>query len=121
MVFSKDDKERWTHPGSVYPPTDEAYIRELETYIKEIHEPFGGVEASDAQFAKYQQAAKLLNEAIPALRDKHPDRWVSMDESGNLTVADTHEELITALTAKGMYSGHFPFEFLNSKPRRRTF
>ena len=78
MVFSKDDKERWTHPGSVYPSTDEAYIRELETYIKEIHEPFGGVEASDAQFAKYQQAAKLLNEAIPALRDKdtRTSTWV---------------------------------------------
>ena len=55
------------------------------------------------------------------LREKHPDQWVSMDENGNLTVADTHEELIAALTAKSLYSGHYPFEFLNTKPRRWTF
>ena len=50
MVFSKDDKERWIHLGSLYPPTDEEYIRELEAYLDEIHKPFGGIEASDAQF-----------------------------------------------------------------------
>ena len=121
MVFSKNDKERWIHPGSPYPPTDEKYIKELESYLDEIHKPFGGIEASDAQFTRYLQAAKLLDEAGPALREKHPDQWVSMDENGNLTVADTHKELIAALTAKGRYSGHYPFEFLNTKPRRWTF
>ncbi len=121
MAFDKHCQETWIHPGSPYPPTDEVYIRELESYIEKVHEPFGGIEASEAHFTRYLQAAKLLDEASPTLREKHPDQWVSMDENGNLTVADTHEELIAALTAKGLYSGHYPFEFLNTKPRRRTF
>ena len=121
MVFSKDDKERWSHPGSPYPPTDEEYISELEAYLDEIHKPFGGIEASEAHFTRYLQAAKLLDQARPALRGKYPDKWVSMDENGALTVADTHEDLITTLAAKGLFSGHFPFAFLNTKPRRWTF
>ena len=121
MVFSRGNKRSWAHPGSMYPPTDEKYIREREAYVKEIYEPFGGIEASDARFARYVHAAKLLNEACPALRKKYPDQWVSMDENGDLTVADSHEELIAALTAKGLDSGHLPFEFLNTKPGRWTF
>ena len=121
MVFSKDDKERWIHPGSPYPPTDEEYIRELEAYTKEISEPFGGVEVLRAKFAGYQRAAKLLDEARPALRETYPDKWVSMDEVGTLTVADSHEELISAIKAKGLHSGDFPFEFLNTKSRRWAF
>ncbi len=121
MVFSKNDKERWVHPGSPYPPTDEEYIRELEEHIKEVSEPFGGVEVLQAKFARYERAAKLLDEARPTLREKYPNKWVSMDEDGALTVADTHQELIDALTAKGMFSGDYPAAHLNTKPRRWTF
>lgn len=120
MVFRSDDEEKRSHPGSTYPPTDEEYIRELEEYIKKISEPFGGIEALDAKFALYQQAAKLLDEARPALRKKYPDKWVSVDETGSLTVADTHEKLIEALAAKGLRSADWPFAFLNSKPRTLT-
>ena len=93
MVFSKNNEERWVHPGGEYPPTDEEYIKELEAHIKEISEPFGGIEILDAKFALYRQAAKLLDEARPSLRQKYPDKWVSMDDAGRLTVADTHEGL----------------------------
>ena len=121
MVFNKHYRETWAHPGSPYPPTDEKYIRELEAYIEEIHEPFGGIEASEAHFTRYLEAAKLLDAARASLQEKYPDKWVSMDEKGDLTIADSHEELIAALAAKGLFSGHFPFAFLSTKPRRWTF
>ncbi len=118
MVFNKNYKETWAHPGSPYPPTDEEYIRELDDFNRKISEPFGGIEVLQAKFARYQRAANLLDEARPALLEKYPDKWVSMDEDGTLTVADTHEELIAALAAKGLHSGDFPCEFLNTQPRR---
>ena len=121
MVFSKNDKDRLIHPGSPYPPTDEEYIREPEEYIKETSEPFGGVEVLQAKFARHERAAKLLYEARSTLREKYPDKWVSMDEDGVLTAADTHQELIDALTAKGLFSGDCPAAHLNTTPRRWTF
>lgn len=121
MVFSKNDKERWVHPGSEYPPTDEAYIKELEAYIKETSEPFGGIAALDAKFDLYRLASELLDEARPSLRERYPDQWVSMDEHGNLTVAGTPQELVDALAARGLFSGDYPFAHLNTKPRRWTF
>ena len=121
MVFGENDQGRWVHPGSEYPPTDENYIEELEAYIKETSEPFGGIEVLDAKFDLYRLASKLLEEARPYLREKYPDQWVSMDEHGNLTVADTHQKLIDALADKGLFSGDYPFDHLNTKPRRWTF
>ena len=121
MVFRKDGKKTHTHPGSPYPPTDETYIRELEECIREAAAPFGGIEVLDEKFDCYLRAAKLLDESRPALRGKYPDQWVSMDEYGNLTVANTHQGLIGLLAAKGLFSGDFPVAHLNTKPRRWTF
>lgn len=121
MVFRKDDQKTRAHPGSPCPPTDEAYVRELEECIRETSAAFGGIEILDAKFDRYLRAAKLLDESRPALRGKYPDQWVSMDESGNLTVANTHQELIDALAANGLFSGDFPVAHLNTKPRRWAF
>lgn len=120
-MFYRSNQEKRAHPGSPYPPTDEEYIRELEAYIKETSEPFGGIEVLDKKFDLYRLASKLLEEARPSLREKYPDQWVSMDEHGNLTVADTHQKLIDALADKGLFSGDYPFDHLNTKPRRWTF
>ena len=121
MVFSSGNKKSRTHPGSVYPPTDEEYIRELAAHVKEISEPFGGEKILKAKFDRYSRAAKLLDKARPVLLEKHPYQWVSMDENGELMMADSQEELVAAMKAKGLYSGDFPFAFLNPKPRRWTF
>lgn len=121
MVFNRGNRKSRTHPGSVYPPTDEGYIRELEAHVKQISEPFGGEEVLKAKFDRYSRAAQLLDEARPALRKKYPCKWVSMDENGELMIADSQEELIAAMKAKGLYGGDFPFAFLNPKPRRWTF
>lgn len=121
MVFYRGNLKNRAHPGSPYPPTDKEYIRELEECLREAAAPFGGIEVLDEKFRLYQIAAKLLDKATPALRKQYPDQWVSMDEKGELTVANTHEELIDSLAAKGLFSGDFPVAHLNTKPQRRTF
>ena len=109
-----------THPGSEYPPADENYIRELEEYITKVSEPFGGIEALDAKFDLYLKAAKLLDKAVPMLRKQYPNRWVSMDEQGTLTVAGTVEELIEMMAEQGLRSGDYPCVFLQSQSRNLT-
>ena len=109
-----------THPGSEYPPTDENYVRELEEYVTKASEPFGGIEALDAKFNLYLKAAKLLDPAVPMLRKQYPDRWVSMDEKGTLTVAGSLEELIEVMAKQGMRSGDYPCVFLQSQSRKLT-
>ena len=121
MVFRKEDRKTHTHPGSPYPPTDEAYIRELEECIRETSAPFGGIEVLDAKFRLYQKAAKLLDKATPALRKQYPDQWVSMDEKGTLTVARTVEELIKKMADQGLRSGDYPCVFLRSHYQKWTF
>ena len=108
------------HPGSEYPPADENYIRELKEYIRKVSEPFGGIEALDAKFNLYLKAAKLLDMAVPTLRKQHPNRWVSMDENGTLTVAGTVEELIEMMAKQGLRSGDYPCVFLQSQSRNLT-
>ena len=120
MVFYRGNQEKRTHPGSPYPPTDEAYIRELEEFLQEAAAPFGGIEALDAKFRLYEKAAELLDKATPALRKQYPDQWVSMDEKGTLTVARSIEELIEKMADQGLRSGDYPCEFLRSPHRKWT-
>lgn len=109
-----------THPGSEYPPADENYIRELKEYITKVSEPFGGIEALDAKFNLYLKAARLLDMAVPILRKQYPNRWVSMDDNGTLTVAGTVEELIEMMAKQGLRSADYPSVFLQSQSRNLT-
>ena len=118
MVLCRGNLTNRTHPGSPYPPTDKAYIRELEECIRDAAAPFGDIEVLDEKFRLYQIAANLLDKATPALRKQYPDQWVSMDEKGTLTVAHTVEELIDKMADQGVRSGDFPVAHLDTKPRR---
>ncbi len=121
MVFYRGNLKNRTHPGSPYPPTDEAYIRELDECVREAAAPFGGIEVLDEKFRLYQIAAKLLDKATPALRKQYSDQWVSMDEKGTLTVAFTIEELIEKMANQGLHSGDYPCVFLRSQHQKWTF
>ena len=93
------------------PPLSEAEIAELV-------EHYGSVDAILAKLRQFRQASDLLNKAWPTLIEKYPDKWVSMNVDGELTVADSLEDLVADHAARGIYSGDLPYKFLDSSPRK---
>ena len=87
-----------------------------EEEIAELVEHYGSVDAILEKLRRFGQASSLLNEAWPALMEKYPDKWVSMDADGKLTVADSLEDLVAAHAARGIHSGSLPWKFLDTSP-----
>lgn len=91
------------------PPLSEAELAELV-------EHYGSVDAILEKLRRFGQASSRLNEAWPVLMQKYPDKWVSMDADGELTVADSLEDLVAAHVARGIHSGGLPWKFLDTSP-----
>ena len=87
-----------------------------DTELAELVEHYGSVDAIFERQQRFGQAASRLNKAWPELMESYPDKWVSMDADGALTVADTLEELVAAHAAGGTDSGNLPCKFLNTSP-----
>ena len=98
--------------------TDQIIINPLidDTELVELAEPYGGVDAILGKLRRFQRASNHLTEAWPVLMERYPDKWVSMDANGHLTVEDSLEDLIAAHTALGIHSGDLPCKFLDTSP-----
>ena len=87
-----------------------------DTELAELAEPHGGVDAILEKLRLFRQASSRLTEAWPSLMENYPDKWVSMDADGHLTVEDSLEDLITTHAALGIHSAELPCKFLDTSP-----
>ena len=111
MVFFDE-----TRPREV--KVEEAKVEAVEddAEFDEIAEIFGGPEAMQRQLVRGHLAALRMGREWPALTEQYPDQWVAMDEDGVAAVADSHEALLAALAAKGIYAGDLVIELMETDP-----
>ena len=87
-----------------------------EERLREIAEPFGGVEAYQERFAEHGRASARLIRDWDELRERYPDRWVAVGPDGLLAAADNNESLLAEVRGRGFESGQFVVEFFDTTP-----
>ena len=82
-----------------------------------LDDPSSGLSAAEiAEMARDQDAFHRLFRELPALMEQYPDQWIAADVDGIVAVSDSHEGLLEALAAKGLYAGDLVIEHLNTQP-----
>lgn len=89
--------------------------------FEKLVEPFGGMAAFQKRLERGHLAGLRMNQEWRTLMEQYPDQWVAMDADGLAAAADSHEALLEALAAKGLYAGDLAIKFLPTKPRTFTF
>ena len=89
---------------------------EEDAEFDEIAELFGGPEEMRRRILRGHLAWRRMMAEWPALTEQYPDQWVAMDVDGVAAVADSHEELLAALAAKGIYAGDLTIELMETEP-----
>ena len=97
-------------------PGKSVLLAEDDPYLLAIAERHGGVAAMNEEMARDQDAFHRLYRELPALMEQYPDQWIAMDADGIVAVADSHEGLLEALAAKGLYAGDLVIDHLNTQP-----
>ena len=97
-------------------PGKSVLLAEDDPYLLAIAERYGGVAAMNEKLFRGERAFRRLYRELDALYEQYPDQWVAMDEDGIVAVADSHEGLLEALAAKGLYAGDLVIEHLNTQP-----
>ena len=98
------------------PPQKAKLVEEEDAEFDEIAALFGGPEAMQRQLVRGHLAALRMGREWPALTEQYPDQWVAMDEDGVAAVADSHEELLAALAAKGIRGGDVVIDLMETDP-----
>ena len=97
-------------------PGKSVLLAEDDPYLLAVTEQFGGMEVIKEKMARDAEAFHRLYRELPALMEQYPDQWIAMDVDGIVAVADSHEGLLEALAAKGLYAGDLFIEHLNTQP-----
>ena len=79
-------------------------------------ELFGDEDAAHQQLVRAHLAGQRLGREWPELLKQYPDQWIAMDADGVAAVADTHEALLEALAAKGIYAGNVITDLMETDP-----
>ena len=97
-------------------PGKAVLLAEDDPYLLAVTEQFGGMAAIKEQMARDAEAFHRLYRELPALMEQYPDQWIAADVDGIVAVSDSHEGLLEALAAKGLYAGDLVIEHLNTQP-----
>lgn len=85
--------------------------------LRELADPFGGVEALNERFAEHGRASARLIQDWDELLEQYPDRWVAVGQDGVLATADSNAALLADLRSREAPVGEFVVKFFSSAPQ----